>query len=190
MEDESSKKALRRKYKEIRSGFGKVYKNEAGRLICERLVRVEEFKSSTLILTYVSTENEADTSGIIKTALGLGKKVAVPLCNTQKHTMNFFVISSIDALVKGSYGIMEPNPDSSMKIDAADGFCVVPGLAFDTCGSRLGQGGGYYDRFLESFKGVTAGICFSAQLSAEPLICEKHDVKMNMIITENEVIRN
>ena len=91
-----------------------------------------------------------------------GKKVAVPACNSENRSMNFYFINSFDDLEKATFGLLEPIRDKcELVTNFSQGLCVVPGFCFDYKGYRLGYGYGYYDRFLQNFGGITLGICYS-----------------------------
>ena len=98
--------------------------------------------------------------------------------------MEFHLISSLQELTKGAYGVMEPNPVSCPVLHEYSGsLCVVPALAYDKAGYRLGYGGGYYDRFLSRYTGVTAGIVYQCFLR-ERLIHGRYDRPVEFVFTE------
>ncbi|MDR1628906.1 MAG: 5-formyltetrahydrofolate cyclo-ligase, partial [Oscillospiraceae bacterium] len=137
----------------------------------------------------VSTAIEVDTHAIIREALERGKTVAVPRCVDGTRDMDFFVIRSLHELEKGSFGVMEPNPETCEKLpDYQRGLCIVPALAFDKEGFRLGYGKGYYDRFLSLFKGETLGLCYADCFSEKPLPHGKYDKRVSLVITENTIL--
>lgn len=90
---------------------------------------------------------------------------------------------------RGSYGIEEPDPSHNKLIPLQDiNACLIPGLAFDRQGTRLGRGSGYFDRALESYQGLKVGLAFAAQVFSENLPCEKFDVPMDLVVTEKETV--
>lgn len=104
-------------------------------------------------------------------------------------TMNFFKVQCLNEMVSSSWGITEPedNPDCLVSADRIDG-CIMPGMAFDRFGNRLGRGGGFYDRFLTNFKGLKLGVTFQQALTEERLPSESHDQKMNIVVSPSEWI--
>ncbi len=106
-----------------------------------------------------------------------------------KTEMHFYRISSRDQLVASSWGLNEPmgHPDRVVHKDDLQG-CIVPGLAFDKKGNRLGRGGGYYDRYLENFKGLRLGVTFKQGLTTETLPRKSHDQQMNYVISPDQWI--
>lgn len=161
----AEKAEIRNKYKQLRSEIPPEKKEHDDREILERLVRLKQYDRCRLLLTYVSTQQEVDTYGLIRYALEQGKQVAVPVCNTSDYTIDFYRILSLNDLRPASYSLMEPDPDKSEKIsDFQDAVCIVPGFVFDMGGYRLGYGKGYYDRFLREFNGDVIGVCYSSFL--------------------------
>ena len=132
------KSALRQQMKDIRRGMTPAQKVSADQIIRDTFLHSTSYTRSSVILTYVSTAIEVDTREIIRVALSEGKRVACPRC-----------IDGPEALPQRLYqGSSHP-------------ICIVPGLAFDRWGYRLGYGKGYYDRFLSGYRGWTVGLCYS-----------------------------
>ena len=131
-----------------------------------------------MVLIYVSLEDEVDTMGLIKYSLNIGKRVAVPKC--ENGLISFCYILSLDELEKGSYGILEPignNIVNSFK----NSICIVPGVCFDKEGNRIGYGGGYYDRFLSSYKGIKIGLTYKESI-VDKIDKDEYDIKMDKVI--------
>ena len=153
------------------------------------LVQVDEYKKAEILFTYVSLSDEVDTFELLAWALKAGKRVAVPRCVVGKPLIEFYFIHDRHELEHGSYGLLEPPKKIERLCTCRNGLCVLPGLSFDRSGTRLGYGRGYYDRFLQSFKGSTAGLCFSQVLSDTPLPSGRFDIPADMIVTDKEIIR-
>lgn len=94
-----------------------------------------------------------------------------------------------DLFEEGPFKIWEPKKELPVLTPNSISHCFVPLLAFDESGVRLGRGGGYYDRFLEKFKGKKIGLAFSWQKHEGPLPKEIHDQKLDLVITEKEIYR-
>lgn len=183
------KKQLRRKYKDIRLNMPPDEKQRLDRKIAGKVLDSWGFRENDTILTYVSTPIEVDTHEIIKKAWKQGKTLAVPRCIEGTRDMDFYIIRSYDDLEKGTFGVMEPKPQLCEKLsDYNQGLCIVPALAFDKEGFRLGYGKGYYDRFLSAFKGNTVGICYAECLAETPLPHGRYDRKVSLLITENAML--
>ncbi len=177
------KKALRRHYKAVRDSITDNEKSFADKRIFDFFVKSRYFDEFSTFLVYVSYSTEADTHNIINYLLQNKKRVAVPYCNGS--VMTFYEINSLDDLVSGAFGIPTVNTENAMEIKYYSGcLCIVPALAFDRKGNRLGYGGGYYDRFLAANKVTTLGLCFEKCL-AEELPAESFDEKIDSVLTEN-----
>lgn len=107
----------------------------------------------------------------------------------QNQHLRFFPVTSVEHLQPGQFGVREPQPGRTdgVELEALD-VALVPGLAFDRQGVRLGRGLGFYDRSLATFKGVKLGIC-SSQFLVERLPAEAHDIVMDEIVTEAFILR-
>ncbi|MBQ4067448.1 MAG: 5-formyltetrahydrofolate cyclo-ligase [Clostridia bacterium] len=180
------KALLREHYKALRASV--TQRKEKSRIICEACAGLLPFLQADTVLLYWAKGSEADTAELCEQALRMGKTVAYPRCS-QGGKMTFRTVTHPSELSLGSYGIKEP-PESAPEWRGEGGasICIVPALAYDLQGFRLGYGGGYYDRFLESFLGVTVGITYEECL-AERLPREGHDKKTDYIITESRVNR-
>lgn len=182
------KKKLRDGYKKLRTDMPTEKKAELDRKICERFLATAAYKNCSVLMSYVSTEIEVDTSGIIKAALKDGKTVAVPRCVEGTRDMIFYVINSREQLEPGAFGVLEPNVSRCAELDSFEGaVCIVPALAYDMEGYRLGYGKGYYDRYLSAHKGLyNVGIEYCC-CTASKLVRGKFDVAADMIVTEKYV---
>lgn len=178
------KSMLRAKYKKLRSECPANLKLRLDNAVAENFLRLEEYKSCKTLFTFVSMPIECDTHKIIERAFKDGKAVAVPKCRNKNGEMDFYYIASLDDLKKGCFSTLEPYPEKcGLAEDFSDALCIVPGLCFDFLGYRLGFGGGYYDRFLEKFSGVSVGICYSKCIEKE-LPRGVFDKQTDILVTE------
>jgi len=157
-------------------------------LIREKLLALSEFQKSEKLMLYFSVKNEAGTRQLIKEALGQGKQVFLPK-TIGSNKMVPVQISSIEEAKKTKQGLFEPAGKKEAKPSSLD-LIVVPGVAFDMQGNRIGMGLGFYDELLRktSTRVRLVGLCFDENL-VESLPTESHDVKMNLIVTDKQVIR-
>jgi 5-formyltetrahydrofolate cyclo-ligase len=157
--------------------------------ISSNFLSLPEVKKSKTIGIYLSYSNEADTRVIVQRLLETGKRVCVPVMDFQKNCFDFCLLESIEKTSKNKIGISEPSEKIVVSPKKIDLF-AVPGIAFDLEGNRVGSGKGYYDRFFSENKinSKKIGIAFEFQVS-ERIPCEKHDVKMDVIVTENAVLK-
>ncbi len=183
------KAGLRDKFKSIRRSFPEEKKRQTDEKIAQRVLNLWGFRETDTLLCYVSTAIEVDTFTIINAALSQDKRVAVPRCIDGTRKMDFYYIDSLDELSVRSFGVLEPDAEKNEKLlDFSHGLCIVPALAFDRNGYRLGFGKGYYDRFLAGFKGMTAGICYDDCLT-DKLPGGKYDKNVDIIVTESKLYK-
>jgi 5-formyltetrahydrofolate cyclo-ligase len=159
--------------------------------ILQKLFELEAVRSATWIHFYVSFNSEVETTGMIAHALSRGKRVSVPKMEpASKRLVLSELKDPVRELSPGPKGIPEPRPEAfrPVEVGTMDLF-VVPGVAFDERGNRLGQGAGYYDRLLAGNSGriPIVGLAFELQL-AKDIPVGDHDVKVNWIVTEKRVI--
>jgi 5-formyltetrahydrofolate cyclo-ligase len=149
--------------------------------IQEFVIKSKEFESAKVVGTYYALGSEVTTELIIKCAPILGKKIALPRVEEDKIT--FYELSSTKSLIRGRFGILEPQPYEQMNdID----ILIVPGIAFDKKGNRLGYGMGFYDRLLSCKRTFSIGLAYSFQL-LENLPHDKYDKRLNAIASEDGI---
>lgn len=180
-----SKKELRKSITEKRRLMD-YSKNDA--LIFENLLTLGEFVNADTVLCYASLESEINSDCIIDYALQNGKTVGVPYCTDTFGKMRFYRINSLSDLSVGKFGIREPKPDRDNELTKFKNcVIIVPALCYNRSGFRLGYGGGYYDRFLKDFKGVSIGLCYGERVF-ENIPVNDYDIPVNIIVCENEII--
>ena len=179
---------IREKILRKRRELSQLYKSQAESVMLESLLNWEFFKKAKVIHIFISRPEEPDTRPVIEHCWNNGKKVAVPV--VLPNTFNLFhsEIKSFESLISGTYGIQEPSPESRIKMtpDMFD-LVIVPGVAFDRNGKRLGHGKGYYDRFLELTGAFRLALAFDCQL-LKTLPTELHDVPVNAILSESGIV--
>lgn len=183
-----AKKALRRELKAARAALGAAERARADRAILAVLEGLPHVLEAPCVYTYRSFGAEVDTSRLITWCLDAGKRVVLPRCAPGSRTLEWYAVDGLEGLVPGPFGIEEPAPDPACRVDGsgrAGDVAIVPGLAFDRAGFRLGYGGGYYDVFLGSFAGRSIGICRAVEL-VESLAAlgavEAHDVPVRQVV--------
>lgn len=152
------------------------------------LFALEEFKNAKRVLFYASFNSEVNTELMIVEALDMGKTVLMPKVDRETNSLTKHVINAMKELSPGYMGIPEPTTTSQLKVEEID-MLVIPGVAFDPSGRRIGYGGGYYDRLLPRIKGerTIAALAFEAQVF-ESLPSEPHDIPVDYIVTEKRII--
>ncbi len=160
--------------------------------IFSSLYNTDEYRNSETILFYVNYRSEVVTKPYIEKALSEGKKVYCP--RVEGLDISFFKIEKLSDLSAGYQGILEPDKDElkrytgNMQNDKT--VVIVPGSVFDHSGNRMGYGKGFYDRFLKRYaKLKKIAICYDMQIMDEEIFHNENDVRMDIIISERQVIR-
>ena len=183
------KNTLRKVYKEKREKLDSIHKKRMDSEIENKFLNTNIYKNSKVVFIYVGMENEINTKNIIEKVLKDNKEVIVPKVEIKNKIMKAIKINSIDELKPcGYYGILEPL-DFSKEIDINKvDLVIVPGLAFDKYGGRLGYGGGYYDKFLQKINYIyKLALAYDFQI-IDFVPMEKHDIKVDLLITNKEII--
>jgi 5-formyltetrahydrofolate cyclo-ligase len=160
--------------------------------ICAAFAALPEYAPARTVLLYVDVRSEVRTRHYLPTALTHGKKVVVPWCNAQGE-LELFHLDNMDELAIGMYRILEPRPElrslPEKQVTAPQlDLVMVPGVAFDRTGARMGHGKGYYDKLLQHARpdAPLVALAFECQLFPE-IPTADHDIFMDRIITEKAV---
>jgi 5-formyltetrahydrofolate cyclo-ligase len=157
-------------------------------VIAGKLLTLPEVQKVDTVFCYISIHGEVQTRSLIESLLNGGKKVCVPRCE-KNGVMDACYISSLDDLIpQPPFGIPEPDMNAEVVDPAKIDFVIVPGLAFDRSGNRLGKGAGYYDRYLKMCRGVKCGVCFDEML-IDSVPTDIYDMPMDIIVTEKSILR-
>ena len=186
MSSESAKRDLRKKMNQIRSQFDSSASGHAGSRIADAFGDLREFNEFRCIALYASALGEPDTRPLFELLVGAGRDVLLPRC-VDGGCLDFVKVEDWSTLKPGRFGLLEPagavSPESLASVD----LFLIPGLAFDRRGARLGRGGGYYDRSLPHEARVW-GLAFEAQwVGAVPT--EEHDRSVDGVLTEAGLTR-
>ncbi|MDD2422566.1 MAG: 5-formyltetrahydrofolate cyclo-ligase [Heliobacteriaceae bacterium] len=185
------KKALRDQVLQARQGQSPAVVAAKSRWIREQLRRLPVFQKAGTIMVYVDFRQEVATRPLIRRLLREGKQVAVPVCREAGRLIPAAIKAFPGDLRPGKWGILEPPEDHLDSVDPGElDLVLVPGVAFDRRGNRLGYGAGYYDRFLPLLRPGASkiGLAFALQL-VEDVFPGAHDVPVDCIVTETEVIK-
>jgi len=160
--------------------------------IIQNLQTVPEFANCNIFMTYVDFGKEVRTFPLIKSQIK-EKRIVIPYC--EQNEICLFLLKKLDELAVGYFGILEPKIElrrlTDRKIDVDElQVVLVPGVAFDRQGGRVGRGQGFYDRFLEKLpkKTLTIGLAFDFQVFDEVPMTSK-DQRLNLIVSETGVYR-
>lgn len=168
-------------------------KDDLSHGICAKFFELEEYRNASTVLFYLDARSEVRTRHCLPTALNHGKRILVPYCVDGR--LQLFRLADMSELAIGMYKILEPKselrelPDKRVAVEEVD-TVMVPGVAFDRRGARMGHGFGYYDKLLECRRPGTAliALAFECQLFEE-IPTAPHDVFMDAIVTENAIYR-
>jgi 5-formyltetrahydrofolate cyclo-ligase len=166
-------------------------KEELSRAICAQFAALPEYGAAKTVMFYVDVRTEVRTREYLPTALTHGKRIVVPYCVDGE--LELFLLESMDELSIGMYKILEPKPELRLlpakRVEVAElDLIMVPGVAFDRSGARMGHGFGYYDKLLEHARADTplVALAFECQLFPE-IPTASHDIFMDKIITEQTI---
>lgn len=166
-----------------RAAISETERGVIGRSSIARLVESPLFSQAKTILTYVGSKGtELETGPLIAMALAAGKMVLVPVTRPG-GVMLWSRLERLTDLEMSTRGILEPRANSISWETPGDGLCVVPGVCFRHDGHRIGFGGGYYDRFLDTFTGSTAALAPEALFGVDFPV-ETHDRPVSVVFTE------
>lgn len=153
--------------------------------VTARFLDSAPFAAATTLALYCAIRSEVTTTAIFSAAVKAGKRVLYP--RTTGDTLEFVAVESLEALVASRYGIHEPQSGASILLPEID-LIVLPGVAFDQEGIRLGYGMGCYDRALaEADRPTLVGLAYDFQV-VPALPREKHDVPVNIVVTERRIL--
>jgi 5-formyltetrahydrofolate cyclo-ligase len=187
-----NKKAMRKKIIELRDQYTSEEIKEKSKLIAANLFCIPEYQLAKSVMFFITFGSEVDTREMVEETIQRNKAVLVPKALPETRELIPSLLLDYDKdLEPGAYNIPEPRKSSlrPYKPDTID-LLLVPGVAFDQSGNRLGYGGGYYDRFFELLKPKTplVALVFDMQI-CESIPVEKWDHPVDVIVTEKRIIR-
>lgn len=178
-----NKSQLRIKHKYLRNQMPLMDVMRFSEVISTQIIESTDFQEAKVIFGYMATMNEVQVRCVLEEALLQGKTVALP--KVIQKEMVYFQVDSLDQVQLGAYNIMEPVSERVLEPKSGD-LMLVPGVAFDLSGYRIGYGGGYYDRYISRFASVnykTYGVCYSNQ-RVEAVAYESFDQPVDLVISE------
>jgi len=184
------KEEVRREARARIANLSRSQRDNKDREIAKRFLALPEFERAKMIMIYASMEDEIDTDRIARGALAAGREVCYPATDSKRRRLvPALVRDPVRDVVPGTFGIREPREATAVLPGQID-LVVVPGLAFDRDGNRLGRGGGYYDKFLASsgLQATRCALAYECQIM-ERVPNSQTDEKIDMLISESGVIR-
>lgn len=181
------KRQLRNEMKEKLNSVTDHMLEEKSAQITNQILQLLEWKKAKTIGITLPIQKEVNTHSLIEKGWSEGKTISVPKVEPKMKRMSFYQINDFTKLVKNKYGILEPSSIEQVKVDRCQiDLLIIPCLAFDEKCYRLGYGGGYYDRFLVDYKGISCGIAFECQ-KVQAIPIDRYDIALNMIVTEENI---
>ena len=182
------KNQLRQYYKQLRNQLSAATVEKYSAQIAAQLFELPLWQNSQTIMLYLSFQNEVSTVAIYQAGWQRGKTMLIPICGPQDGLMEMSCITSMEQLVYNRYGIGElPAHLQHMIAPEQIDLCLIPGIAFDHAGNRLGFGAGYYDRYLLRLRPDVKrlALAYECQLHSQLLPIDQYDLPMDYIVTQS-----
>ncbi|SHJ75336.1 5-formyltetrahydrofolate cyclo-ligase [Desulfofundulus thermosubterraneus] len=182
---------LRKDVLKARGSLSPVEVAEKSKRILTRVLSLEEFHRARTLMAYVDFRNEVQTGALIAESMARGKRVAVPVTDVAGRRLTPSLLLDYPGdLAPGTWGILEPRPECLRPLEPQElDLVVVPGVAFDLKGNRLGYGGGFYDRFLPRTRPDTVWLALAFELQIRPQVyAGPHDCPVHIVVTEERVV--
>jgi len=186
-----TKKQQRRFFYDARNS--QLNRSELSEIICNKIVQQVAYQQANTVMWYLHCRSEVETFSTVVGELENGKKIVIPYCMVDEKglpKLGLWWLEDIAELRPGTWGILEPSTadwdKTNKQVSSAElDLIIVPGVAFDRQGGRLGNGAGYYDRLLQDLTIDTrlTAICFESQL-CDKVVMEEHDIYMHTVVTE------
>lgn len=176
---------LRREIRALLADMTDQEKDQSDQALFAQLEQLPQWEKAQTLLLFYGVGKEPATAGLIEKLLAQGKTVCLPRC-MEEGVMEARKITALDQLSPGPLQIPQPGEETSLVPKASIDLILVPNLCCDLAGYRLGQGGGYYDRYLDGYQGVTVALCREEFLQSM-LPREVHDRPVGIVLTEEGV---
>lgn len=181
-----NKDALRNEMRARRRALSPQAQQLASQEAARRVLALAPYEGARCVMAYMACRGEIDLAPVIEDVLSRGKTLLLPRCEAP-GIMTARRVTALSQLKAGAFGVMEPDEACTICPPEEIDLMLVPGTAFDASGGRLGQGGGYYDRFVARTQALRVGICHDFALVARVPALE-HDMRMDCIITPGRTV--
>lgn len=179
----AQKAALRKEIRARRRALDAGARKAWDAAITAQVLALPAYLEAKTVFCFISYGGEPETGAILRDALARGKRLAVPRC-LPGGVMEAVCIDGFDGLTPGMYGIPAPREDLPAIPFSEIDFALVPALAYTAAGDRLGQGGGYYDRFMEKTNAFTCGVCYGCFV-LDSIPTEAFDRRVGLVVCES-----
>lgn len=187
-----TKEDIRKAMRDRRHEIGTTARLEAGKKIAKSLGsdEVQMLLRAWKVCVYLSGPHEIPTRFIVRDVWAADRETCAPGWSNSMRRYQLYALTPQTRVITGKYGIREPGDHSAIVMPWEVDVFILPGLAFDTTGGRLGYGGGHYDTILKDAnpRAIKIGICFDWQILDEPLPQEPHDIRADWVISEKRII--
>ncbi|SDE60124.1 5-formyltetrahydrofolate cyclo-ligase [Sporomusa acidovorans] len=186
--NKDAKQELRKNILAVRRSMSKEAVAAGSSRLAEHIRTWPVYQAAKNIMLYLAMPDEPHLDKVISHALAAGKTLCVPFMHATRGLMDAAVIKNLDDLVVGQFNLLTPNPATLKLLEPRElDLIIVPGVAFDKAGRRLGMGAGYYDRFLpKATKAELIGAAWAAQI-LEKVPTDEHDRPVNYLVTEEGI---
>ena len=178
-----TKNEIREQNKRLRKNMCRIDVEARSQAAVKAFLKSEFYAASKQIMLYMPLGNEMDLTTVKNTALADGKRVVLPVTEKNSGVITPICVDENTVFEKGSFSVMEPKCAEIADMTKTD-VVLVPGIAFDKSGARVGFGKGCYDMLLEIYSGIKIGVCYDFQI-CDRISADLHDVKMDYILTES-----
>jgi 5-formyltetrahydrofolate cyclo-ligase len=190
-EIQAAKMQVRNEINQITASLSKGERAKKNKAIEEKLFEFANFLEARIVLLYVNRENEVQTANILAKSFDIRKIVVLPAFNPDKLAIKLFKVDSLERDVRpGPVGILEPDTDRCkvVPIDRID-IAIIPGIAFDEKGGRIGSGEGYYGHLIPKLPVTTRKVALAYEHQIVPAVpSEPHDKPVDIIISDKRII--
>jgi 5-formyltetrahydrofolate cyclo-ligase len=188
-ENHQKKSDVRSRARAVLAAMDNGLRHDASAAACSHLTSLDTFRHASVVMLYMPLADEVDLTPAAIRCFQTGKTVCVPLVDWKRHDMEPVEVTSFDDEVMdiGEHGLRAPRSGSPLPPTMID-LVVVPGLAFDPHGNRLGRGSGYYDRFLRRLRrsATTVGLAFDGQI-IDTVPADDRDMSVDIVVTDRRV---
>ncbi len=187
---QADKKKMRDMILQQRDAMSLAARASASRAIIETVSALPQYGKAKVVLAYMGFGTEIDTQPFLERIIADGKMAVLPRVDRATQTLVLHSARGMSELLTSKYGILEPGMDAPIVAVTAIDFVLMPGVAFDRNGNRLGYGRGYYDKLVSTANPALVRVAagFSCQI-VDSVPVGPHDKKVDCIITENEIIK-